>query len=147
MASISELRNRSKTAKELQEQKMKRIKETVVDVVNSSAFTLSALNHIDSKEDDDDRVQAFATEVANKVAEVVVDAKAEFLDVCTHRGLKPSQIRKAVELLNEVYGFTTSNDYEEKLQAVASYVRLARKPPPVLRKQEKEKGVSVWNLL
>lgn len=121
MASISDLRNRSKTAKDLQEQRVNRVREAVVEVVNSSAFTLSALNNL--QDADESRVQSFANEVAEKVAVVVTDPKIEFLDACRNRGLVPSQIRRAVKLVNEVYGLTTSEDYEEQLKAVAEYVQ------------------------
>ena len=121
MADLSALRNRSKATRELQEQKVKRAKEAVLDVINSSSFSLTALNHSESEVDEE--LDAFANKVASRVAETVTDPKIEFMDACNARGLKPSQIRHAVTMVNSTFGLTDETDYEVQLQAVAIYMQ------------------------
>lgn len=122
MSKLSELRDRSRATKSLQEQKVGRIKEAVTDVVNSSAFALSALNHL-GDESSEQKIQEFASTVASHVAEVVVDPKNDFLDTCKARGMSDRKIQKAVTAINDLFNLTDSSDYEEKVEAVALYLQ------------------------
>ncbi len=60
MSKLSELKSRSESTKQaLQQQKVDRIRSTITDVVNSSAFTLSALNNL-GDDGSDEKIQQFA---------------------------------------------------------------------------------------
>lgn len=122
MSKLSELRNRSKASRELQEQKVERVKNAVHSVVNSSAFALSAMNHL-GDDADDKQIQEFAETVANKVADVITDPRNEFIDSCKARGLSEFKIKKIVDSLNGMFGLTESEDYDEKLEAVSLYLQ------------------------
>jgi hypothetical protein len=123
-STLDDLRKRSEKTKQLQEeQKVSRVRDAVTEVVNSSAFALSALNHIDQKSDTGTDVEQLASAIAEKVSKVVTDPKIEFLDTLRARGLKETRIKNAVTQLNLIFGLTSSAEYEEQLEAVALYIR------------------------
>ena len=125
MSKLSELRKRSKATRDMQKEKVERVKNSVLEVASSSSFALSAINHLgecaDAKEMDE-----FALEVATKAATAALDVKGEFIDLCRARGMNDEKIRKAVYSVNELFQLTDSDDFEECVEAVALY--LSEKP-------------------
>lgn len=123
MATISELRQRSRVSKELQELRTNKVKEVVTDVINSSAFTLTAVNQGNVGEAvSKESVKEFATQVADEVAKAISDPKSEFMDACKARGLKPSRIRAAVNNISELFDLEPDGTYDDKVEAVAIYM-------------------------
>lgn len=123
---LEDLRQRSAaTNKAVQEQKLARVKETVTEVVNGSSFVLSTLNRLEreSATDEAEHVEKLAMDIATRVTEIVADPKIEFLDTLKARGLKESRIREAVTQINSIFGLTKSESYDDKLEAVALYLR------------------------
>ena len=122
MSKLSELRNRSRASRELQEQKVERVKSAVHSVVNSSAFALSALNNL-GDDVNDSQIQEFAETVATRVADVITDPRNEFIDSCKARGLSEFKIKKIVDSLNSMFALTDSENYDERLEAVSLYLQ------------------------
>ena len=118
MPSLRELRENAKTQKELLDRRAERIRAAVLETMDSPGFAATAAEH--RTED----VQKLADKITTRVTEVVNDAVSEFLDACTARGLKKSEIRRAVNIVNEAFGLTESNVYDEKLKAVAEYMKM-----------------------
>lgn len=126
MSKLSDLRSRSEATKQaLQQQKVDRIRSTVTDVVNSSAFTLSALNNL-SNNGSEESMKQFAEIVATHVADSILNPVNDFIDTCKSRGMSDYRIEKAVKVINEVFKLTESENYIEIQEAVALY--LARNP-------------------
>jgi hypothetical protein len=121
MASISELRQRSKLSKELQEEKAKRVKEVVSSVIDSSSFTLTAMNH--GADMSDKSADELVGRVADEVTKVITDPRNEFIDACRARGLKPSRIRTAVEQISNMFDLEPNGDYDAKLEAVSIFIK------------------------
>lgn len=118
MASIKALRANARLTRELQEARVQQVKDAVEDIMKSPTFAATVVEHPDQS------VEALADAVVNRVVEVVADATSEFLRVCTARGIKKSDIRRAVGIVNQTFGLTDSEDYEIQLKAVAEYLRL-----------------------
>ncbi len=126
MPSLKELRERSRVSKELQEQKVIRIKDAVTGVVNSSAFALTAANQLGTVKDGSlaqDSVDKFASDVATNIVQQIDNPVNSFMDACRARGMKPSKIRKAVEFMSETFGLEPNAEYDVKLEAVALYLQ------------------------
>lgn len=117
---LDKLRQRSKSSEEILERKLERVRGKVVEVVNSSTFVLTAAEH---NTDTEKNISAFADNVASAVANVICDAKAEFIDICTARGLKKTEIRRAANVINMTFGLTTSTEDDDILEAVAKYMQ------------------------
>ena len=49
--------------------------------------------------------------------------REKFLQECDRRGLKPSETRRVVAVINQAYELTDSQDYDTVLNAVAAYVQ------------------------
>ena len=80
MSKLSELKSRSESTKQaLQQQKVDRIRSTITDVVNSSAFTLSALNNL-GDDGSDEKIQQFAQTVATHVVDTMLNPVTDFID-------------------------------------------------------------------
>lgn len=123
MASISELRERSRIPKELQEQKIQRIQDTVGKVVTSDAMKLTVMNHIGMDiQIDEGKVQKMVMDVTEQVAKVVTDPVLIFEDVCKSRGINRTGMRKVVEKLSRLFDLERDGDYEKKKEAVAIYM-------------------------
>lgn len=126
MPSLKELRERSRVSKELQEQKVIRIKDAVTGVVNSSAFALTAANQLGTVKDGSlaqDSVDKFASDVATNIVQQIDNPVNSFMDACRARGMKSSKIRKAVEFMSETFGLEPNAEYDVKLEAVALYLQ------------------------
>ena len=109
-ASISELRNRSRVAKEMVAIQEQRIRSVVVDELRSSKMA-------------EDACQSVASSISSKVTDVVSNTVNQFLDQCQVRGLKPSEIRRAVGIVNNAFGLADENaEYDVVLQRVADYM-------------------------
>lgn len=124
MPSIEELRARSRKSKELQEQKVLRVKDVVSEVVNSSSFALTMANQLGTVEPEklpQTTVDQFATSVATSVVQQIDDPVNNFMDACRSKGLKNSVIRKAVESVSKQFGIEVDSEYPIKLEAVALY--------------------------
>ena len=91
LASISELRNRGRIAREMIAIQEQRIRAVVAD----------ELQRTDLQED---VKQSFASSISSKVSEAVSSTVNQFLDRCTARGLKQSEIRRAVSIVNNAFG-------------------------------------------
>ena len=122
MSKLSELKSRSESTKQaLQQQKVDRIRSTITDVVNSSAFTLSALNNL-GDDGSDEKIQQFAQTVATHVVDTMLNPVTDFIDTCKARGMSDYKIKKAVKAINVVFKLTESQDYVEIQEAVALYL-------------------------
>lgn len=110
LASISELRNRGRIAREMIAIQEQRIRAVVAD----------ELQRTDLQED---VKQSFASSISSKVSEAVSSTVNQFLDRCTARGLKQSEIRRAVSIVNNAFGIVPEGaGYEAMLKGVADYM-------------------------
>lgn len=123
--SLTNLLNRSKTTKSIQEQRAARIKTAVDEVMSSTSTQLTMMNHMGQNDTEtQQQLQEFATAIVDKVSAAATDPVVEFMDVCKARGMKESKIEDAVKTLNDVFGFVPKDaKYEDKLAAVAEYMQ------------------------
>lgn len=109
-ASISELRNRNRVAREMVAIQEQRIRSVVVNELRSSKMEEGAC-------------QSVAASISSKVTDVVSNTVNQFLDQCQARGLRPSEIRRAVGIVNNAFGLADENaEYDVVLQRVADYM-------------------------
>lgn len=110
LASISELRNRGRIAREMVAIQEQRIRAVVA-------------NELQRTDLQEDVKQSFASSISSKVSEAVSSTVNQFLDRCAARGLKQSEIRRAVSIVNNAFGIVPENtDYEAMLKGVADYM-------------------------
>jgi len=123
MASIRELRERSKTVQELQQQKVERVKNTVNQIINSDAMNLTILNQLGRDGAiNEEKVQDLANQVAAEVTKAVLDPVVEFEGMCAARGMNRTQIRSVVETLSKTFKLEPDGTFEIKKEAVALYL-------------------------
>lgn len=110
MATISELRNRERVTKEMIAIQERRIKSAVTAELRQTSLREEAC-------------QSFASSISSKVAEIVSSTVNQFVDRCTARGLKQSEIRRAVSIINNAFGIVPDGvGYDATLQGVADYM-------------------------
>lgn len=124
MNKLSVLRSKASANREaLARQKVERVKDAVKAAIDSTEFDLSLLNEVSKLDAPNQGIDKFAEAVATRVAVEMVDPTIEFLDNCKVRGLSDEHIRKVVIQVNELFHLTNSEVYEDKLEAVALYIK------------------------
>lgn len=125
MNKLSMLRNKASANREaLARQKVERVKDAVKAAIDSTEFDLSLLDKVSSMDTSSNQnIDKFAEAVATRVAVEMIDPTIEFLDNCRVRGLSDEHIRKVVVQVNELFHLTVSEVYEDKLEAVALYIK------------------------
>lgn len=120
MSKLSELKSRA-ARESLQKQRVARIKDAILDVVNSDSFGLSLLEEGLNK-DSTKKQENFAELIANEVCKMVMNPTYEFIDTCKARGISDEKIMETVEAINSLFYLTESKSGDEKLEAVALYL-------------------------
>ena len=109
MASIKDLRSRSNANRELIAIQQQRIHQAIADNL-ASEKTISDTSSL-------------AAKITSSVSKAVIDFVSQFEAQCEVRGLKASEIRRAVTVVNSAFELVpVDTEFNEMKQAVAEYL-------------------------
>lgn len=127
MADLKAIREKAaESKKRLQDLRVQRIREDVKNVIESDSFTISMLDKMGNA-DSNSAQDKFTEKVAKQIAETMADPTENFIAVCKSRGLNDRKISKAVDMINDLFRLTESDDPAVRLRAVAEYMSVNEK--------------------
>lgn len=124
MASVKDLRERSRVSKELREQRVKRIQDAVNSIMDSDTMRLTILSRLGNVDEvNSNQIEAISQEISHKLVYEATDPVKEFEDMCSARGKDEEGIHDVVQMLSKVFNLEVDGSYENKEEAVALYLQ------------------------